>query len=481
MATISSAGVGSGLDVNSIISQLVALERKPIDALRSTQTRIQTQISSYGKLQSSLARLQDAAKALTGTGPWGARMATSGDATLFDAKVTGRGPTGPYTVRPTTLALQQSNASTTFAARDSVVGQGSLTIELGTWTGTTSFAPATDPPPVTITIGPGEDTLEKIRDKINAADAGVDAAVIFDGGAYRLTLTSAKSGAAYGFRTTVADADGNNTNAAGLSRLAYDPPGGANRLTRSQAGTDAVALVNSLSVRNPSNTFDQVIEGVSFTIKKTSTTAATLDLAFDGAAMKKSVEDFVAAYNEMNKLARDLTRVDATNPTSNGALQGDRSVHNLQGQLRTMLSQSGASSVFGRLADVGISAATDGSLKIDSTKLDAALARPDELRKLFDGNGSTQPGVAKRFDDLIDNLLDSDGMVSSRTSGLQDRLERSQQDEERIEQRVANTEQRLRAQYTALDRSMGQLSGLSSYVTQQMQALNNFYNNNSGR
>lgn len=477
MATISSAGVGSGLDVNSIISQLVALERRPIDALRVTQTKIQTQISSFGKLQSALAKLQDAAKTLTGSSAWGARMATSGDATLFDAKITGSGPTGPYTVRPTTLALQQSNASTTFAAPTDVVGRGTLTIAIGTWTGTTSFAPAASPPATAITIGPGEDTLEKIRDKINAADAGVDAAVIFDGAAYRLTMTSKKSGAALGFRTTVVDADGNNTNAAGLSRLAYDPPGGANRLTRSQAGTDAVALVNNLSVRNPSNTFDQVIEGTSFTIKKTSTTASTLDLAFDTAGMKKSVEDFVAAYNELNKLSRDLTRVDPANSSANGPLQGDRSVNTVQGRLRALLSQSGASSVFTRLTDVGISAGTDGTLKIDAAKLDAALAKPAEVRKLFEGSGSTQPGIAKRFDDLIGGLLDSEGMLGARTTGLQDRLERTQSDEERIERRVATVEQRLRAQYTALDRSMGQLNGLSSYVAQQMQALNNFYNN----
>jgi flagellar hook-associated protein 2 len=480
MATISSAGVGSGLDVNSIISQLVAIERRPIDALRTTQSRLQTQISSYGRLQGAFAKLQDAAQALQGAGAWGARMATVGDATIFDAKVTGSGPTGPYTVRPTTLALQQSNASTTFAAKDSTVGQGTLTIELGTWTGTTSFAPAGTPPAVAITIGPGEDTLEQIRDKINAADAGVDAAVIFDGGSYRLTLTSKSSGAAFGFRTTVVDADGSHANATGLSRLAYDPPAGANRLTRSQAGTDAVALVNSLSVRNPSNTFDQVIEGVAFTIKKTSTTATTLNLSFDTATMKKSVEDFVAAYNELNTLARELTKVDTNNRANNGALQGDRSVVGVQNQLRALLSQTGASSVFSRLADAGISAGRDGTLAIDSAKLDAALAQPQELRKLFEGNGTLQPGVARRFDDLIDNLLGTDGMVESRTEGLRDRLERSERDEERVELRVANVEKRLRAQYEALDRSMAQLNGLSSYVSQQMQALNNFYNARNG-
>jgi flagellar hook-associated protein 2 len=475
MATISSAGVGSGLDVNSIISQLVALERRPIEALRVTQNKIQTQISSYGKLQGALAKLQDAAQELHGASAWSRRMATSGDATLFDAKITGSGPTGPYTVRPTTLALKQSNASTNFATRDSVVGQGTLTIELGTWTGTTSFAPAASPPAVSITIGPGEDTLEAIRDKINAADAGVDAAVIFDGNAYRLTLTSQNSGAAFGFRTSVVDADGTHTNAAGLSRLTYDPPAGANRLTRSQAGTDAVALINSLSVRSASNTFDQVIEGVSLTVKKTSTTATTLDLAFDSAGMKKAVEDFVAAYNELNQLARDLTKVDPVNRNANGPLQGDRSVNALQGQLRALLSQTGASSVFARLADVGLGAATDGSLKIDSAKLDAALAKPDELRKLFDGNGSAQPGVARRFGTLIDGLLDSDGLVSSRSSGLRERLTRSRDDEARVERRVAAVEQRLRAQYEALDRNMGMLNGLSGYVSQQMQALNNFY------
>jgi flagellar hook-associated protein 2 len=481
MATISSAGIGSGLDVNSIISQLVALERQPIEALRVTQTRIQTQISSYGRLQSALAKLQDASEGLgspssSSNSVWGRRTAVSPDATVLEAVATGSGAPPAVSIRPTALSAAQTNTSGTFATRDAVVGTGTLTFSVGTWTGTTAFTPTAGTSSVNVSITAADNTLDKIAAKINAANAGVDAAVIYDGAAYRLSITSKATGAANGFRITALDSDGSHTNGSGLSRLTYNPPGGTSQMARSQAAANATAIVNGVTVTSASDTFDQAIGGLSFTVKKTSTTALNIGVGSDKASMKTQVESFVAAYNEMNKLARELTRVDAANPSGNGALQGDRSVVSVQSQLRSLLSQGGASTVLSRLADAGITAATDGTLTIDATKLDAALARPDEMRKLFEGNGPSQPGVATRFDDLIERVLGTDGVVASRTEGLRERLERSQSDQERLELRVATVERRLRAQYTALDRNMGQLNGLSSYVSQQLEALNNFYN-----
>ena len=205
MATISSAGIGSGLDVNAIVSQLVAIEREPITRLRSAATRIETQISAYGRLKSALAKMRDASAAFALPAPWTNRIVSSADATVFDAKITGSGAIASHALRPTALAASQSNASGAYAAADTVVGTGTLTIEVGTWTGTTAFAPKAGSTAINITIGAADNTLEKVRDRINAANAGVAAEVVFDGTNYRLTMTSRDSGAVNGFRVTAAD------------------------------------------------------------------------------------------------------------------------------------------------------------------------------------------------------------------------------------------------------------------------------------
>jgi flagellar hook-associated protein 2 len=475
MATISAAGIGSGLDVNSIVSQLVALERRPLEQLGRAQSKVQTQISSFGRLQSALSKLKDASGKLASSEPWTTRTAAVGDADVFDARVTGAGASARYTVKPTQLALAQSNASTAFAAKTDAVGVGALTIEIGNWTGTSAFTPKSGTPPVAITINPADDSLEKIRDKINAAGAGVNAAVVYDGTAYRLTVTSAESGASNGFRITAADADGNHTNASGLSRLTYNPPGGTSQMSRTQDGTDGIAWFNNLQVRSPTNTFDNAIEGAAVTIKKTSTSNIGLDLTFDRAAAKKSIEEFVTAYNELTKLARDLTKVEPGNAAATGPLQGDRAAVALQSQLRGLLAESGAGGAFTRLSDVGLTANTDGTLAVNAAKLDAALARPAELAKLFDTDAATpgSAGVARKLKALADSLTGDGGSIKSRADGLQERLKRYQKDQGRLEDRIEGTEKRLRAQYGALDTRMSRLNGLSSYVAQQMAALNN--------
>jgi flagellar hook-associated protein 2 len=481
MATISSAGIGSGLDVNAIVSQLVAIEREPITRLRSAATKIETQISAYGRLKSALAKMRDASAAFESATTWTNRSVSSADASVFDVKVTGSGAIASHALRPTALAASQANASAGYAAATTVVGTGTLTIDVGTWTGTTAFAVKPGTTAVSITIGAADNTLEKIRDRINAANAGVAAEVVFDGTNHRLTMTSRESGAVNGFRVTVADGDGNNTNAAGLSRLAYNPPGSATQLARNVTAADATATLDGLAVRSTSNTFDRALQGLSFTIKKTSTTNVGMNVAFDREGLSKSVDAFVTAYNELNQLTRDLTKTVPGSASANGPLQGDRGAANLQTRLRSLLSESGAGGTFSRLADVGITAGVDGALSVNSTKLAAALDKPDELRKLFDTNPATvgSAGVMRRLADIADEAMDSDGTITSRTSGLQQRLTRNQKDQERIEDRLVLVEQRLRRQYGALDTRMAGLTSLSSYVTQQMQALNNFYNRDS--
>lgn len=475
MSSISSPGLGSGLNVDSIVTQLVALERRPITQLATQATKIQAKISSWGQLQGALSSVQTAAEKLANAATWSTRTATSSDESVVTTQITGTGTTGPLTIKPTQMAAAQSNASTGFTASTDSVGTGSLTIELGTWTGTSSFAPKSGSTAVTIDITAGEDSLAEVRDKINAADAGVQAAIVFDGTNQRLVMTSKTTGATNGFRITATDDDGTPTNNTGLSRLTYNPPGGSSQLAQNVEATDAIAWVNNLEVHSTTNTFDQAVEGASFTIKKTSTTNVSVDVSHDKAAMKAAIDQFVSAYNSLNAFVRSTTKVNESDPSASGTLQGDRTASGLTLTLRSLLRESGpSSSQFTQLTDIGLDVSREGTLSFNTTKLDAALAKPDELKKLFAGDSTdtTNLGVAKRLGDATEALLGVEGNVSVRTAALKASLDRNGKEQIRLEDRVAGVQKRLLAQYSALDTRMASLNSLSSYISQQITTWN---------
>jgi flagellar hook-associated protein 2 len=476
---ISSAGIGSGLDVNSIVSQLVAIERQPIRLLRTDATRLQTQISAFGRVQGALSTLRDAATKLTQADTWRASTATSSNTGTVSATTTSGAQSGNYSVVVTRLALAQTIASAGLASPTSTLGSGTLRIELGDFDSVPAV-PKAGASAVDITIDPAASSLTDIRDKINNAGAGVVASIVNDVSGARLVLRSAQTGAENGFRVQVlSDGDGDTSDAAGLSALAFDASGGTSQMNRRQTAVNALATINGLAVESASNTLDGTIEGMTMTLRQIGT--AEVQVEPDTAALKKSVDDFVTAFNESIKLMRQQTSYDPTTKAA-GPLQGDSASKTMMTQLRSMFTGTGgSSSAYTRLAQVGLDLNTDGTIKVDSTKLTAALANGTELKKLFanvDTVDPTKTGFANRFKGWLDSSLNTDGTLDSRTQSLQARVRNNEQAQARLEDRVARTQQRLERQYSALDTRMGQLSGLASYVTQQMAMLNNSNNNN---
>lgn len=473
---ISSAGIGSGLDVNAIVSQLVAIERRPIVLLKNEVGQLQTQLSAFGRLQGAMSTLRDAASKLARPEIWSTMAATSSDATRVSATATGGAQPGRYEVLVGQLAQGQTVATRAFAGASAVLGSGTLRIELGDFDAVPPV-PKAGASAIDITIAPGADTLSAVRDAINAAGAGVLASISTDVNGSRLVLRSAETGLENGFRVEViADDDGNTGDTAGLSALAYDPRIAGDPITgttRAQSALNAQFSVNGLPLESSTNTPAGAVEGVSLTLRQAGATEVVVEP--DTEALKKSVDDFVNAYNESVRLLREQTRYDPTTKQA-GPLQGDRGAIQLLGQLRRMFTDSsGASAVYGRLADVGLNLNTDGSIVVDSSKLDAALADRTELRKLFANSDAAVPandGFAKRFQRWLDGALGSDGAIDARQQGLKDRVRSKEQAQERLEDRVKRTEERLLRQYSALDNQMGQLSALSNYVTQQMAMLN---------
>ncbi len=443
--SLSSPGIGSGLDVNGIVDQLVALERRPITILQSAKTRLDTQLSSYGLMQSYMSNLQSIAGKLEGAANWARNSATSGDDATVGVSASSTAVAARYSVEVSRLATTQSLSSAVFAD-PSDLGGGTLTITRG---GT----------PVDIVIEPGDASLEAVRNKINQAGAGVSAAIVQDATGPLLVLTGTETGADNGVTISVSGATGS------LATLAY--PGG---MTQRRAADNAIFTINDVPLTSASNRLQNVIDGVDLTLKKTTGGPVEIDVASDTEALKKDITDFVAAYNELNRYLAAQTKYDEGTKVA-GALQGDRTAVGLIGKLRTLVQQpSAASSVFARLSDLGISLQRDGSLKVDDAKITAALADPAEVGRAF---SDADTGFAQRFKALADGMLGTDGALTTRSEGLRSSIRRNEQDQERMEDRATRVRERLLRQYTALDNTVSQLTGLNNLVTQQLAALAN--------
>jgi flagellar hook-associated protein 2 len=375
------------------------------------------------------------------------------------------------------LASVQSNATGVYASAETLVGEGTLRIELGSWgAGQTSFTPKPGATAVDITLGPPAQSLAQLRDKINASNSGVVASVLTDASGARLVLRSASTGEMNGFRIGVTDADGNNFDGLGLSALAFDPSAGILTMAQALAAANAAASLNGLPISSESNTLSNVLDGMTLTLGKVTAAPVLVEAKPDTASMRKALDSFVSAYNDLNKLLLDQTKYDAASQTA-GLLQGDSAAVAMRSQMRSLIGgSSGASAMFGRLAEVGFDVQSDGSIKLDETQLANGLANLDEIEKLFANSDLLDPandGIAVRLRKMADQVLGIEGSIGTRSEGLRQRIESNQDRQDRLEDRVALVEKRLRAQYTALDRQMASLSSLSNYVTQQLAAMSN--------
>jgi flagellar hook-associated protein 2 len=476
MPALTSLGIGTGTDLNSIVSQLVALERRPLQDMQRSATKLQTQVSSMGKLQSLFSTLQDTSNALTSNSLWAQSVATSSNETAVATVGGGSAAAGNYSVSVQALAGSQTLVSGgTFASATEPVGSGSLTLQLGSWdTPPSLFSPKGESFPLVLPVTVA-DTVTSLRDKINAAGAGVTASIVSDASGVRLALRSSSTGASNGFRITAADADGNNTDAAGLSSFAYDPPSGANGLQLKQSASDARASVNGIDVVSASNELSGTIEGLTLRLRQVTTAPVDVAVSSDREGLTKSITAFATAYSALASYITEQTKFDAGSRVS-GALQGDSSVTSLQGRMRAVLNAaSGASSQFSRMSDIGLQLQRDGSLTVNTSKLNNALTQLPELKKAFansDPLASANDGFARRYQQLASQVLAADGSVTTRTEGLRKAISKNTENQAKLNERVDRFQERLVAQYSAMDVRQSKLTALSSYVTQQLAAMN---------
>ncbi len=388
---LSAPGIGSNLDVDGIISQLIELEQRPLQLLDQKEASFQSKLSAFGSLKGAVSTFQSSVKALNSASKFQDLTTLTSDKTVFTATSDSTAVNGTYSVEVTQLAQGQKLAALGQANTTGTIGNGTLTFDFGTISGGTfdtntgkytgaSFA-SSGSSVKTITIDSTNNSLTGIRDAINNAKVGVTAAIINDGGSspYRLSLTTDNTGKKNSLKITV-------SGDAALSNLLANDPAGTQNLAEKITAKDAAFKVDGISITKTSNTVSDAIQGVTLNLLKTNTgSPATLTLSRDVSGLKTSVGAFVDAFNKVNKVVEDLT---AFNLEANqvGLLQGDRSVSLIQEKLRRTLTTpvTALTGTFKSLSDIGISFQLDGTLALDSTKLQKAINTSfDDIAGLF--------------------------------------------------------------------------------------------------
>lgn len=478
MASISAAGVGSNLDINGIISQLMSVERAPLDQLTKTEKSEQTKLSAFGQIRSTLSALKDAATTLQGASSAFQKLTvTSSDSTTATATASGTAP-GEISVQVNRLAQQQKLASSAFASASTSVGTGRLTLEFGS-VGSGSFVANPDKAAVNIDIPAGSDSLADVRDAINDANAGVRASIITDASGSRLTISSIDGGGTNTLRITATDDDGDNLDASGLSSLAFDPDataGSGRNLEQKAEGIDAEVVIDGIMVYSPTNQLKGVVDGVDLTVAKTTTAGNPVSIKLERTATdaRAAVESFIKAYNDFNTKSRELTAYNAETRVA-GTLQGDSTVRTIGNALKSVVgSDVSTGGSLSRLSDIGITLQRDGSLKMDAAKFDKAFSTdPTQVEKLFSGSTTAAPpgGFAVQLKSTIEGMLDTEGALSNRTDSMNANLRTLSKRKDDVNTRLELVEARLRRQFTALDTNIGRLNATSSYLSQQLASL----------
>jgi flagellar hook-associated protein 2 len=434
---ISAAGIGSNLDVNSIVTQLMNIERQPLTLLDTKEAGFQAQLSGYGSLRGALSAFQTAVSALSDPAKFQASSATSSDTTILTATASQATAAGSYAANVTQLAQSQSLAAAGWTSASATIGSGAattLTFQFGTISGGTlsngvytgaSFTQDGSTATGTVTIDNTNNSLEGIRDAINAAGIGVTTSIVKDGGTapYRLVLQGAVSGQASSMKITV-------TGDAGVqSLLGYDA-GGTQNLTQTSTAQDAQLAINGVSISSASNALTDTLDGVTLTLNKIGT--AKVIVAPDTSAVATAVQRFVKPYNDLNATLTDLTKFDASTNQA-GALIGDATVRAVQSQIRNTL--AGTLSGLGGsrltvLSQVGLAFQRNGTLALDSTKLSQALASdPKSVAALFASVGrpndslinfvgSSDKTQAGSYDVQVNQLAMQGKLVASGVAGL---------------------------------------------------------------
>lgn len=446
MATYSTLGVGSGIDLQGLLTKLMAAERAPIALIESKISTTNSKISAFGTLKSKLDSLQTASDSLRYSTRLAAKTATFSDSTVATASATASATNGSYSLDFTRLASAQKSFTTAYNA-GTIFDQGELSFTVG---GVTT--------PITFN-DQASYTLEEVGGRINAANVGVKATVITaSDGSQRMVLTGKESGSGNGFSlsSTLTVSNGQaslnsfDTTTIGLMR---------------QDAQDALMNIDGIEVSSSTNVFANTLPGVSITATKVGT--STLTVANNDNHVIDSTQAFVDAYNAVISNIASNTGYDESSSRGK-TFSGDFAIRAVTEGLRSARLSKPAGitdSSFQALSDLGITVQRNGTLQLDKTKLQEALnTSSDDVIKTLNAYGEA-------FSTELSNKLSSSGAFTSRLDSLNSSVQKMQDNIDTMEIRLALTEKRYRAQFTSLDQYVASMQSTSTYLTQQISSL----------
>ena len=455
MATITSLGVGSGLDLTGLLDQLQAAERGKLEPITLQKQQQQAKISAYGQLQTSLNAFQDSLAKINDSALYQSLSANvRGDA--IKATTTADALPGSYRVEVSKLATSGSLASSRVTESDTALDlQGATAIQLTFGNNDT----------VKIDLA-ADSSLTDIRDAINAnKDSGVNATIINDGTGYRLALSS---------KTTGADA--------AIASFSFVDAGGATvagpfaeDAATKQAGEDAALTVNGIAISSAKNQIEGAIQGVTLNLAELSiadgeTATSTVNVERDTLKQREAISGFVKAFNDLKGTIGKLTSFNGDSETA-GELVGDSTVRTIESRLRSVLTGGVAGGELSTLNQLGITLQRDGTLEMDEDKISDLVANnPQALSDFFVG-GDAGNGLAAQLDSTVEQMLGDNGVVKLAISGAENRVTSLNERYERMEKTIEGTISRYRTQFGQLDSMIAQMNSMSSYLTQQFDAL----------
>lgn len=455
---VTSTGIGSGLDIGSIVSSLTtaagAAENNQLATQKST---LNAEVSAYGTFSSALETLQAALTPLETTSTLAGRTAALGDTTIATATATGDAVPAQYSLAVQNLATAASLASQPLTTADSTVGTGTLTISIG---GNSS----------SINIDGTDNSLSGIANAINSApdNPGVTATILTTTAGARLVLSGSATGAANAITVTQSGGDG------GLAALVYNPASGTTpsttAMTETQAAQDANFTLNGYAATSAGNQVSSAITGVTLNLLKTTAlnTPTTLTIGDDTKGAETSIGTFVTALNGLITAVQSLTGYDATTQTA-GPLQGNATLQSFQNQLQKILGQvvSGNLGGLNSLSSLGITANPDGSYASDTTKLGNALTSSvSSVAALLGGTG----GIATQLNNLINQYTQAGGLLSTINQGLQTGLQSVATQQTALNARLSTYSATLTQQYNAMDTAVALLKQTQNFLTAQFNA-----------
>lgn len=482
---ITSTGLGSGLDIDALVTGIVDAERVPlIGRLDTRKASIDSLISGFGTLTSDFTSIRDAIAKLADSSQLSASTASSSQSSVVSVTASSTAQTGDYAVEVTQLAQAQSLISGNFTATSDVVGSGTLTIALGTPTynaspNETTYASFSQTSSTAITIA-ANSTLADVRDAINASDAAVNASILHDGTNYRLMINGSNTGANQGISVTVSgDSTGTDTDNTGLSQFAFNSS--TNNLSQVRQPKNAAFTVNGLSMSSASNVISDVVDGVSLTLLATTSSSASISVSRDTTTIIETVNAFVDAYNAYHTSQKSLTKYDSVTGET-GVLQGDAMARTMITQVRAKITDeiTGLTGSVSKLTDLGITVQSDGTLKTEAASLENVVkSNFSSLEKFFIGetvSGTAITGFATQLDNLLDDFLDSDGLIPGKQTALEAKLVDIEADRTLYNQRMEALEDRYYRQFNAMDTLLGQLTTTGEMLKNQLDALPGYQN-----